>query len=471
MTAANGFPPTFLWGAATAAYQVEGAAAEDGKGESIWDRFCRVEGAIANGDTGDVACDHYHRWPEDVALMRALGMNAYRFSVAWPRVLPHGRGAPNAAGLDFYDRLVDGLLEAGIAPFATLYHWDLPQALQDLGGWGARDTASAFVDYAHVVSMRLGDRVRRFATHNEPWCVAALGHESGVHAPGLRDPALALRVAHHLLLSHGWAVPALRRNAPGAEIGIVVIHSPAEPETGSAADREAARQFDGAFNRWYLDPLLRGEYPADAIRDRVRAGQLASEELPFVLPGDLRAIAAPLDFLGVNYYSRTVLSGAPGPGGEPAPRAVQRAPRAALTDMGWEVHPEGLELTLRRLHAEYPVPRYYVTENGAAYTDPPDAAGRIDDLRRKDFLAGHLRALHRAVAAGVPVEGYFHWSLLDNFEWAHGYTKRFGLVHVDPVTQRRVPRESAFHYRAVAVANAIPDETPTPRATPAQTTP
>jgi beta-glucosidase len=460
------FPPGFLWGTATSAYQIEGAIDADGRGESIWDRFAATPGRIEDGSDGAVACDHYHRWAEDVSLMRGLGMNAYRFSIAWPRVLPNGRGAPNPAGLDFYDRLVDGLLEAGLAPMVTLYHWDLPQALQDRGGWGDRDTASAFVDYAHVVSMRLGDRVRRWTTHNEPWCVATLGHEQGVHAPGLRDPVLALRVAHHLLLSHGWAVPALRQNAPGAEVGIVLIASPAEPATRSEGDRDAVRHFDGYFNRWWLDPLFRGEYPADAIRDRVRAGQVASAELPFVQPGDLAAIAAPLDFLGVNYYSRTVLSCEEGPMGEPAPRAVQMAPRSALTDMGWEVFPEGLEQVLRRLHADYRIPRFYVTENGAAFTDPPDDEGRVHDVRRRAFLAGHLRALHRAIAAGVPVAGYFHWSLLDNFEWGHGYTKHFGLVRVDPVTQRRVLKDSAQFYRAVALANAIGDDVPAIRAAP-----
>jgi beta-glucosidase len=449
------FPPGFLWGVATSAFQIEGATSADGRGESIWDRFAARPGAIEDGTDARVACDHYRRWPEDVAIMRSLGLNAYRFSVAWPRVLPNGRGAVNAAGLDFYDRLVDGLLEARLAPMATLYHWDLPQALQERGGWGARDTASAFVDYAHAVSMRLGDRVRHWVTHNEPWCVASLGHEHGVHAPGLRDPALALRAAHHLLLSHGWAVPALRRNAPGGEVGIVLLASHVEPASPGEADREAARQFDGSFNRWYLDPVFRGAYPADAVADRVRSGHLPPGDLPFVQPGDLRAIAAPLDFLGLNYYSRTVLSGAPGPAGEPPPRSVPMAPRESLTDMGWEVWPQGLEDLLRRIHREYRPPRIYVTENGAAYADAPDGDGRVRDDRRRAFLAGHLRALHRAVSAGVPVAGYFHWSLLDNFEWGHGFTKQFGLVHVDWATQRRTPKDSAQYYRAVAAANAV----------------
>jgi beta-glucosidase len=345
---------------------------------------------------------------------------------------------------------------------ATLYHWDLPQALQDRGGWAERDTARAFVDYAGLVSRRLGDRVRQWVTHNEPWCVADLGYAQGAHAPGLRHPALSLRVGHHLLLSHGWAVQALRANAPRSEVGLVTIVSHAEPATESAPDREAARWFDGFFNRWYLDPVLRGAYPADAVADHVRRGNLPAAGPDFVQPGDLAAIAAPLDFLGVNYYSRTVLSGSPGPAGEPAPRAVRMAPPEALTDMGWEVWPRGLEDELLRLHRDYRPARIYVTENGAAYDDPPGADGRIRDARRIAFLDGHLRALHRAVSAGVPVAGYYHWSLLDNFEWAHGYTKRFGLVAVDPVTQRRTPKDSAQYYRAVAIANAVPDDASSP---------
>jgi beta-glucosidase len=318
------------------------------------------------------------------------------------------------------------------------------------------------VDYAEAVSMRLGDRVRQWVTHNEPWCVATLGHEQGAHAPGLRDPALALRAAHHVLLSHGWAVPVLRRNAPAAEVGIVLIAAQVEPATPSEADRDAARWFDGFFNRWYLDPVFRGRYPADAVEDRVRRGHLPPGALPFVQPRDLAAIAAPLDFLGVNYYSRNVLSGTPGPAGEPPPRTVPMAAPADLTDMGWEVWPQGLEDVLRRLHREYCPARIYVTENGAAYADGPNGDGRVHDARRSAFLAGHLRALRRAIAAGVPVAGYFHWSLLDNFEWGHGYTKRFGLVHVDYATQRRTPKDSAQYYRDVVAANAVPGDAPSP---------
>jgi beta-glucosidase len=300
--------------------------------------------------------------------------------------------------------------------------------------------------------------VRQWVTHNEPWCIATLGHEAGVHAPGLRDPALSLRVAHHLLLSHGWALGALRSNAPRSELGIVLIASQVEPETPSEADRDAARWFDGIFNRWYLDPVFRGAYPADAVEDRVRRGHLPPGELPFVRPGDMSAISAPLDFLGVNYYSRAVFSGAVGPGGEQPPRGVPMAPTEALTDMAWEVWPQGLEDVLRRIHREYQPARIYVTENGAAYGDGPGEDGRVRDVRRRDFIAGHVRALERTIASGVPVAGYYHWSLLDNWEWAYGFTKRFGLVHVDHATQRRTLKDSAHYYRAVVAARGVPDD-------------
>ncbi len=447
------FPEGFLWRAATSALQIEGAVRADGRGESIWDRFAATPGRIADGSDPSVACDHYHRWREDVGLMRWLGLGAYRFSIAWPRVVPAGRGAVNEAGLDFYDALVDGLLEAGIRPFVTLYHWDLPQALQDRGGWGARETVEAFAEYADAVSRRLGDRVRHWATHNEPWGVATLGHQQGVHAPGRRDPAEALRVAHHVLLSHGRATEVLRRNAPGAEVGIVRLLSPVSPAPASRVDGEAARRCDGSLNRWYLDPLFRGRYPEDAVADRVRLGHLDSAAPPFVRPGDLRAISAPLDFLGVNYYSRTVVRA--DSAGEPV--GVRMVAESELTDMGWEVHPEGLRALLLRVTREYCPARIYVTENGAAYTDEADAAGRVRDARRVEYLRGHLAAAARAVADGVPLAGYFTWSLMDNFEWAQGYAKRFGLVEVDYATQRRRPRDSAHWYREVCATNVVDD--------------
>jgi beta-glucosidase len=450
--ATHPFPDGFLWGTATSALQIEGAVAVDGRGESIWERFAATPGRIADGSNPAVACDHYHRWQEDIEAMRGLGLGAYRFSIAWPRVVPGGRGHVNEPGLDFYDRLVDALLAAGIQPFVTLYHWDLPQPLQDAGGWGARETVDAFVDYSEVVAKRLGDRVAHWVTHNEPWCIAHLGHETGEQAPGHRDPAEALRVAHHVLLSHGRAVQVLRRHTKG-EVGIVLNLSPAWPATPKRVDVEAARRFDGAFNRWYLDPLFRGHYPAAAIADRVRRGDLKGSELPFVHDGDLKTIATPLDFLGVNYYGRTVLKA--GPEGEPV--AVRVVPEDALTDMGWEVYPRGLHDLLLRVSRDYHPSSLYITENGAAYAGGPDATGQIADRRRIEYLHGHILAARQALAAGVPLRGYFVWSLLDNFEWAHGYDKRFGLYWVDFETLQRLPKESAFWYRDIVAANTVGD--------------
>ena len=449
------FPRDFLWGAATSAFQIEGAAAEDGRRESIWDRFAATPGRIADGTDARVACDHYHRWRDDIARLQWLGAGAYRFSIAWPRVMPAGLGAVNIAGLDFYDALVDRLLAAGIQPFPTLYHWDLPQPLQERGGWAARETADAFVHYSDAVTARLGDRVTHWVTHNEPWCSATLGYELGQHAPGLTRPAEALRAAHHLLLAHGWATEVVRRNVPGAEVGIVLILSPAHPATQTAADRDAARRSDGAMNRWYLDPLFRGSYPADAVDDRIRLGHLDGAELPFVRDGDMAAIAAPLDFLGVNYYSRVVVRA--DAAGEPV--AVPMAPPEHLTDMGWEVYPDGLHELLLRLHREYRPAKIYITENGAAYTDAQDATGRIADDRRVEYFRRHLAAAHQAIADGVPLAGYFAWSLLDNFEWAQGFAKRFGLFEVDFATQRRTAKDSAHWYRHLIAANAVDEPT------------
>ncbi len=456
----NTFPDGFLWGVATSSQQIEGGRHEGGRGESIWDRFATIPGKIADGTVPDVTCDHYHLWRNDIAIMKDLGLGAYRFSIAWPRIQPSGRGAANTAGLDFYDQLVDGLLEAGLEPFPTLYHWDLPQALQDTGGWTSRDTAKVFADYASLVARRLGDRVRRWTTHNEPWCAATLGYEEGHHAPGHLSPAEGLAAAHHLLLSHGWACEAVRREAPGAELGIVLIHSPAHPATDSDGDHDAARWFDGFFNRWYLDPIFRGAYPADAIADRTANGQLQGGAMPFVLDGDLKAISTPLEFLGVNYYSRVVMR----QGANGKPEAVPPPKIPSLTQMGWEVYPAGLEETLLRIHREYAPPCLYVTENGAAYDDQIEADGRIDDQPRIndplriDYLRGHLLSCARAAAQGVPLRGYFLWSLLDNFEWGFGFTKKFGLVAVDPRDGRRIPKQSAAWYRDVVAANAVTDD-------------
>ena len=425
-------PPArrFLWGAATSAYQIEGAAGEDGRGPSIWDTFCRIPGAIADGSSGDIACDHYHRSESDLDLIAELGLEAYRFSIAWPRVQPAGAGAINPRGLDFYERLVDGLLQRGVQPFVTIYHWDLPQALQDRGGWGARDTALRFADYAALVGRRLGDRVASIATHNEPWIVAELGHRTGVHAPGLRERRLAMQVMHHLLLGHGLAVQALRAVDARLPLGIVLNAAPVHPASGHAADVAQARLEDGLLVRWSLDALMHGRYPADVLEH-------LGDDAPAVRGGELDSVREPIDFLGINYYSRQLASAdARRPG--PTSRVV--------TDMGWEVFPQGLTELLLRLHRDYRLPPIYITECGAACRDQLDD-GRVHDEARIDFIRQHIAAVERAVDAGVDVRGFFVWSLLDNFEWANGYRKRFGIVHVDYPTQRRVPKDSALWYR------------------------
>jgi beta-glucosidase len=452
------FPDGFLWGAATASYQVEGAVDEDGRGPSIWDAFSATPGAVRHGDTGAIACDHYHRWESDLDLMSALGLGAYRFSVAWPRVQPDGSGAVNARGLDFYRRLVDGLLERGIEPMPTLYHWDLPLPLQEKdGGWTSRDTAERFAEYAAVVHAALGDRVRRWITLNEPWVSSFLGYGAGVHAPGVRDGASALAAAHHLLLGHGLAVDAMRAGRHGGEIGITLNLTPAVPVTDAAEDVAAARRADGNANRWFCDPLLRGAYPADLVD---WYADTAPGAMPEVRHGDLDRIGAPLDFLGVNYYFRQHVRA----GGAGAPRDVLPsldvtvdAPAALpRTAMGWPVEADGLRALLVRLRDDYDrLPPVYVTENGCAYDDYVDPEGGVDDLERIDYLDGHLRALAAAVDAGVDVRGYFAWSLLDNFEWAEGYAKRFGLHFVDYGTQRRIPKASAAWYRDVVARNVV----------------
>jgi beta-glucosidase len=455
------FPAGFRWGAATAAYQIEGAVDEDGRGPSRWDTFCRVPGAVANGDTGDVACDHYHRFREDVKLMAELGLSAYRFSVAWPRVQPDGRRV-NQPGLDFYRRLVDELRDHGIEPWPTLYHWDLPQALEDAGGWPERDTAYRFADYVAVVHRALGDRVDRWITVNEPWCAAFLGYGSGVHAPGRRDPVAAVRAAHHLLLGHGLATRALRAAAPDAEVGATLNLYAVTPAGPGEGDADAARRIDGLMNRFFLDPLLRGRYPDDVVADLAEV-----TGFDHVLDGDLATIATPTTFLAVNYYSRHVVAAPPAgerPGrpGTPSPwpgsenvRFVGRG--LPTTAMGWEIDPAGLTETLLRLHREYPPLPLYVTENGAAFEDVVGPGGGVEDPERIRFIAAHLRAGHDAIAAGVPLRGYFVWSLMDNFEWAQGYQARFGLVRVDYPTQRRIPKASARWYAQVIRDNGLAD--------------
>lgn len=432
----NIFPSDFVWGTATAAYQIEGAWNQDGKGESIWDRFSHTPGKIMNGDTGDVACDHYHRYREDIALMRTLNLHAYRFSISWPRVLPSGAKIVNPKGLDFYDRLVDALLEAHIEPYATLYHWDLPQALQDIGGWGNRDIIARFADYASLIAKRLGDRVKNWTTLNEPWVVAFMGNRSGEHAPGLYDEKLALQVSHHLLVAHGAAVDAIRANATTSRVGIVLSLSPFESlhdTRDELAEAEMYWQKDGA---WFLDPLFRGHYPVTVLESY---GALAPE----ILPGDMAQIGRTLDFCGVNSYFRLVVG------------AEGRVPGSEYTEMGWEVHAPALERLLLRLHRDYKMPPIYITENGAAFRDEIGADGRIHDVRRMHYLQKYLCAVSNSIAQGVDVRGYFLWSLLDNFEWAYGYGKRFGIVHVDYTTQKRTIKDSAKWYAQTIAENAL----------------
>ena len=430
----SSFPHEFVWGAATASYQIEGAAHEDGRGESVWDRFCATPGKVRNGDSGDIACDFYHRYPDDVSLMRRLGLDAFRFSIAWPRVMPTGRGPVNEAGLDFYDRLVDELLAHDIEPFATLFHWDTPQALEDAGGWPARGTAEAFVEYAEAVVGRLGDRVQHWITHNEPWVHAWIGHAWGEHAPGRTSEADAVATAHHLLLSHGWAVQAIRAAAPQVEVGITLNLAHAYAANESPENEAAAWRVDGEGNRWFLDPLFRASYPADLLE----RNELVA---PFVRDGDLEAIASPTDFLGVNNYFRFVVDG----DGE-RPQIVHD-PEAQRTEMGWEVYPDGLHRLLVRVATDYAPAKIYVTENGAAFPDIRSHDGRVHDPERVAYLESHVEAVARAVAEGAPVKGYFAWSLLDNFEWAYGYAKRFGIVYVDYPTLERVPKDSFNWYR------------------------
>jgi len=432
------FPPDFLFGAATSSYQIEGAWDADGKGESIWDRFAHTPGTIDDGTTGDVACDHVRRYREDVDLMSRLGLDAYRLSIAWPRVLPRGTGAANEVGLAFYDRLVDALLEAGIRPFVTLYHWDLPQVLQDRGGWPARETVDAFCEYTELMARRLGDRVKDWTTLNEPFVSAVVGHFEGRHAPGHRAPAETLATTHHLLLAHGRAVPILRELVPDARVGIVNVHQPIHPASDSDPDRLAAAQGDGMLNRTFLDPLVGRGYPEVVPYDRP---VLES----YIREGDMDRIAAPLDFLGVNYYTRRIERSTAVPEAENAPRTV--LPSDETTGMGWEVYPEGLYEMLERVDADYGFPAYYITENGAAYADAVGEDGGVHDAERTSYLVRHMAQVGRILDAGIPLCGYFVWSLLDNFEWSFGFSKRFGLVYVDYETGARTPKDSFSWYR------------------------
>lgn len=464
------FPPGFVWGTATAAYQIEGAVHADGRLPSIWDVFSATPGKVAGGDTGDIACDHYHRLESDLDLMASLGLPAYRFSVSWPRVIPGGSGPVNPAGLDFYARLVDGLLERNITPQLTLYHWDLPQALQNNGGWTSRDTVDRFVEYAIAVASALGDRVPGITTFNEPFCSAFLGYAAGIHAPGETDRHAALTAAHHLNLAHGRAVAALRPLTTAA-LSITLNVAQVYPASSSEADLAAAEHVDRLANRIFLDPIFRGEYPAELLTETKHLSDWA-----FVLDGDLAEINAPIDSLGVNFYSPTVITAATeqlrAAGGSRWHNDPSRADQAASewpgtdlaysvqlppphTGMGWAIRPEAFTDLLLRLHRDYPEMPLYVTENGASFPDQVEADGSVHDAQRIDYLRLHLAAVQQAIAAGADVRGYYLWSLLDNFEWAWGYDKRFGVVYVDYETLTRTIKDSGHWYADVVRANGL----------------
>jgi beta-glucosidase len=441
------FPDGFRFGVASSAYQIEGATTEGGRGESIWDRYCRTPGRVANGETGDIACDHYHRYAEDVDLMAGLGLGLYRFSIAWPRIIPNGKGTPNPVGIDFYRRLCEALRERGIAPMATLYHWDLPQAVQDDGGWANRDTAARFAEYAAVTYEALDGLVDLWLTQNEPWVTAFEGYGYGSKAPGEEDWRTALNVSHHVLLSHGLALRAFREGGHEGEIGIALNLTPVYPASDSDEDRAATRLMDGFHNRWFLDPVLRGGYPVDMVDELTRRFG------PFdaVRPGDLEAIAGPLDFLGINYYNSERVFSDP----EEAPLGARSAPPSnGATAMGWDVTPQALHDVLVRVKREYTDLPVVITENGAAFDDEPPTNGFVDDPQRLAYLRSHLGELQRAIEDGVDVRGYCAWSLLDNFEWQHGYSKRFGIVYVDYETLRRIPKASALWYRDLIAGHA-----------------
>lgn len=444
------FPNDFIWGSATSSYQIEGAALEDGRGECIWTRFSHTPGKTSDGGTGDVACDHYHRYQGDVNMMQDMGLHAYRFSTSWPRVLPQGTGSVNEAGLAFYDRLVDALLAANIEPYLTLYHWDLPQVLQDQGGWENPDSVQWFAEYTDLMTRRLGDRVKQWITLNEPWVFAFVGYAFGAHAPGMTDFPAAYRAAHHALIAHGEAVPIIRKNVPEAQVGIVLAHPYFQPATDSEEDRAAAQRQFNFHPGWFLEPLYNGRYPTE-FAQYVHADQVEGITLD-----DVKAAAVPTDFLGLNYYSRFIIKRDPDAEGLEAARIP--VPDAEHTTMDWEVYPDGLLNVLTRVHEDYGPKAIYITENGAAFNDPAPQDGVVDDPRRLAYLREHFRRAETAIAQGVPLKGYFVWSLMDNFEWGHGYEQRFGIVHVDYQTQQRTLKNSARWYKQVIAANAIVDQ-------------
>ncbi|MFC0350499.1 GH1 family beta-glucosidase [Undibacterium danionis] len=437
--ARDDFPTNFAWGCSTSSFQIEGAATADGRAESIWDRFCQQPGKIRDGSNALVACDHYHRWPEDLDIAKQFGMNAYRFSIAWPRVISELGAKTNQRGLDFYSRLVDGMLERGLQPWATLYHWDLPQYLQELGGWERRATIDAYLEYADAVTRHLGDRVKNWITHNEPWCTAMHGNWDGMHAPGQQNFKAALQVCHHVLLSHGLAVPMIKSNVAQAQVGIALSLHPLRTASDKSEDRAAMQRHDGLRNRWFLDPLFGRGYPTDILEH-------CAADAPVMASGDLDVIATPIDFLGVNYYFPETIVDAP----ELPPLHTKLAilPDRERTDFAWEVAPDGMRELLVRIKNDYPKIPIFLTENGSSYDDKLEADGSVSDTRRRNYFIRHLDALKQARAEGVDVRGYFAWSLMDNFEWAEGYLRRFGMVYIDFVTQKRTVKESGRWFSA-----------------------
>ncbi|HUN10032.1 MAG TPA: GH1 family beta-glucosidase [Aggregatilineales bacterium] len=439
------FPADFIWGVATSSYQIEGAALEDGRGECIWTRFSHTPGKTKNGDHGDVACDHYRRYPEDIKLIRDLGFGAYRFSISWPRIIPLGTGRVNEMGLDFYDRMLDEVLNQGLQPYATLYHWDLPQALEDQGGWSNPAIVDWFAEYTEVVTRALGDRIKGWITLNEPWCSSMLGYLWGVHAPGVQDMTRAYRAAHHLLLAHGAAIPIIRRNAPGVPAGITLNLAPQIPHSDDPLDIQMATRGDGFMNRWFLDPIFKGEYPADLLAEEMIAAALADVDMT-----RLKEAAVPTDFLGINYYMRWIISS--------KLDGRDRFPAGSrFTEMDWEIYGRAMGEMLLRVHQEYGPQAIHITENGAAFPDPDTTTDAIlEDPLRVEFYKEYLRdGAQWALDQGVPLKGYFAWSLMDNFEWGEGYEKRFGIVHVDYATQKRTPKRSAYYLGEVARTGVI----------------
>ena len=452
MSKQNAFPEDFIWGSATSSYQIEGAPTAGDKGPSVWDIFSHIPGKIINNDNGDIACDHYHQWPQDIILMQELGINAYRFSISWPRIFPTGsESKPNQSGLDFYSKLVDVLLENHIIPFITLNHWDIPQGLEDAGGWPKRKMVDEFVKYSYHTSKHLGDRVENWITHNEPWCVSYLGYIEGRKPPGIiNNWPKNLSTAHHLLLSHGMAIPEIKNNSKHSEVGITLNLNTAVPASGSTYDEDACRFYDGQFNRLFLDPIYNNEYPDDVFEHLITKDLISESDLNFIKQDDLNIISTKMDFLGVNYYSRAVIRNEEVDEKNNLPRNVDMGPE---TDFGWEIYPPGIYDLLMRLKNEYKVQNIYITENGCSYGDGPNSEGKINDIRRIKYYRSHLTELKRAIEDGAPCNGYFAWSLMDNFEWGQGFSQRFGLVWVDFETLERIPKDSYYWYKEFISTN------------------